>query len=65
MDIRLPMGIMFVLLGGMLSIAGGLASPESYSMALGINLDLWWGLLILLFGAVMVVLAVLHSRRTS
>jgi membrane protein implicated in regulation of membrane protease activity len=57
LDVRLPMGAMFVLLGGVLT-AYGLATLHSpYASSLGINVNLWWGLVILLFGILMLLLA--------
>ena len=56
LDIRLPIGLLFVLLGGLLCAYGVLTSisqPELYDRSLGVNVNLWWGLVLLLFGAVM------------
>ena len=59
LDLRLPIGAMFVMLG--LLIGGyGVASQGSplYTVhSLGINIDIWWGLVMLLFGGVMLALA--------
>jgi hypothetical protein len=57
LDIRLPLGLMFGLMG--LILAGyGLASGDR-AMAGGevINLNLWWGLVLLVFGGGMLFLA--------
>lgn len=62
LDIRLPMGLMFTLLGALLS-GYGLVSPSSiYQRSLGIDVNLWWGLVLLAFGLVMLILA-LRARR--
>ena len=59
-DIRLPIGLLFLALG--LLIGGfGAASPAS-AMSLGLNVDLAWGGVLLLFGATMTVLAGLRRR---
>ena len=59
-DIRLPIGLLFLALG--LLIGGfGAASPAS-AMSLGLNVDLAWGGVLLLFGATMTVLAWLRRR---
>jgi hypothetical protein len=52
-DLRLPIGIMFSLFGAMLVIFG-LASSRN-STVLGININLWWGLVLLTFGALMLL----------
>lgn len=57
LDIRLPMGVMFVLLGGVLTVYGLITVHEAYASSLGININLWWGLAILIFGALMLLLA--------
>jgi hypothetical protein len=54
-DLRLPIGIMFSLFGAMLAIFG-LASSRA-STVLDININLWWGLVLLAFGALMLVFA--------
>ena len=55
LDIRLPIGMMFSLLGALLVIYG-LATgsdPDLYKSSLDLNINLWWGLVLFLFGAVM------------
>ena len=56
-DLRLPIGLLFSLLGMLLSVVG-LTTPASlYQKSLGLNVNLLWGLVILGFGAVMLGLA--------
>jgi hypothetical protein len=62
LDVRLPMGVMFVILGGILVVAGLVASPASYQRSLGINVDLWWGLVMAGLGVAMLLL-VWRARR--
>jgi hypothetical protein len=54
-DIRLPMGLMFSLLGLLLVIFGlaTVSDQELYHRSLGINVNLWSGLLVLAFGGLM------------
>jgi membrane protein implicated in regulation of membrane protease activity len=54
-DLRLPIGIMFSLFGAMLAIFGLASSRDS--TVLDININLWWGLVLLAFGALMLVFA--------
>ncbi|HEX2950445.1 MAG TPA: hypothetical protein VHV83_12915 [Armatimonadota bacterium] len=65
LDIRLPMGIMFSILGALLAVFGLLSSPNIYNRSLGININLWWGAAILCFGLVMVILAVRARSRDT
>jgi hypothetical protein len=56
LDIRLPIGLLFALLGALLALYGlatGFAQPTMYERSLEININLWWGLVMLLFGATM------------
>lgn len=48
---------MFVIFGAILVIFGLLSSPEIYQRSLGININLWWGGVMFLFGASMLVMA--------
>ena len=53
LDIRIPIGAMFALLGVILTVYGIFANPEIYQRSLGINVNLWWGLVMLAFGVLM------------
>jgi len=56
LDIRLPIGLMFTLLGVLLVSFGLIADKSTLQNSLGINVNLWWGLAILVFGGVMTIL---------
>jgi hypothetical protein len=56
-DIRLPLGAMFALLGALLTLFGLGSAPADYARSLGININLWWGLVLLAFGTLMLWLA--------
>jgi hypothetical protein len=59
LDIRAPIGGLFTLLGGMLA-GYGLFAPEhsgSSNLPSGVNVNLWWGLVMLVFGIVLLLLA--------
>jgi hypothetical protein len=56
LDIRLPIGLLFAILGGLLAVFGlvtGFTGGALYDRSLGININLWWGLVMLTFGIVM------------
>ena len=61
LDIRLPIGLLFAFLGLLLIGFGLLGDGSVYHRSLGININAWWGLAMLAFGVVMLVL----SRRGS
>lgn len=62
LDIRLPIGLMFAVLGVLLVVFGVASDKAIYERSLGININLWWGLLLFAFGAVMFILG---RRGTS
>jgi len=64
LDLRLPIGLMFTIVGVLL-IGFGLVSDGSiYARSLGINVNLWWGLVLCLFGLAMLALATRVARST-
>ena len=65
LDIRWPIGLMFTLVGALLLLAGLLSSPEAYQRSLGININLWWGLLLLVFGGLMTLFAWRGNKPTE
>ena len=55
LDLRIPMGLLFTLVGIILT-AFGIATRgnfELYARSLGINVNLWWGIVLLIFGQIM------------
>jgi hypothetical protein len=55
-DIRVPLGAMFSLFGVLLAAFGAFGNKAIYAQTLGINVNLDWGLVLLLFGALMLFL---------
>jgi hypothetical protein len=64
-DIRLPIGGLFSLIG-LLLVLFGLATYASpmYVRSLGVNVNLYWGLVMLAFGVLMLFLS-FRGRRKS
>lgn len=62
LDIRIPIGSLFVILGLLLGGYGLLSNPAIYRRSLGIDVNLWWGGALLAFGLVMLGLA-WHAAR--
>jgi protein-S-isoprenylcysteine O-methyltransferase Ste14 len=56
---------MFSLVGAMLTIFGLVtkASEEMYKRSLDININLWWGLVLLVFGGLMLLSAWRNSKK--
>jgi len=64
LDIRAPIGGLFSLLGLMLAGYGMVAGSRTTSdVAPVTNVNLWWGLVMLLFGIIMLVLSRRAMRR--
>jgi hypothetical protein len=54
LDIRIPIGLMFGIFGLLLAGYGLLTrGAEMYQRSLGYNINLEWGIVLLVFGAVM------------
>jgi len=64
LDIRWPIGLMFSLVGALLLIYGAATASdvEMYRHSLGININLIWGVVLLLFGVAM-LLGALFGRK--
>jgi hypothetical protein len=56
LDIRIPIGLMFTILGVLLIVAGLVLDASVYRRSLGINVNLWWGIVLAVFGVTMVIL---------
>jgi hypothetical protein len=62
-DLRYPIGLLFVVFGLLLVLYGLLGGTAEYSRSLGINVNLWWGVIMLLFGGLMFFAA--YRKRSS
>jgi hypothetical protein len=67
LDLRIPMGLMFTLVGVILT-AFGLKTKDVagfYAQSLGIDVNLWWGLVLLVFGLTMFLLGRRGQKRLA
>jgi hypothetical protein len=66
LDIRLPMGLMFLIIG--LVIVGygmtTMGDPMYAEHSLGINVNLWWGGVLVLFGLLMLALVMKDKAKS-
>ena len=67
LDIRWPIGLMFSLIGVLLVIYGLItgSNSEVYSRSLNLNVNLYWGLLLVVFGGTMLFFAWRDSSKTK
>ncbi len=56
LDIRVPIGLMFLVKGILLVVYGLITPAETYKVSLGININLIWGGVLILFSLVMLFL---------
>jgi len=62
LDVRWPIGGMFTIFGAILTVYGLVSNRAIYEKSLGINVNLWWGLVLLAFGLVMLGFAFRAER---
>lgn len=65
LDLRLPIGLMFTLFGAILTVYGVVSDRAIYARSLGIDVNLWWGLVLLAFGGLMLALALRRGKRSA
>jgi hypothetical protein len=66
LDIRLPVGLLFAAIGGLLIWFGLTSDPALYQdHALGLNINVAWGGAMAGFGALMLALALLRKGPAS
>jgi hypothetical protein len=62
-DIRLPIGYLFTILGVLLTLYGLMTNSAAYQRSLGININLTWGVVLLIFGLIMAYFAKRSQSR--
>jgi hypothetical protein len=58
LDIRIPLGLVFLIIGGMMGIFGIFTNGNAvmYEKSLGMNINLIWGSIMFAFGLIMFLL---------
>jgi uncharacterized membrane protein len=66
-DIRIPIGTLFLLLGAILTVYGIAthADVDLYGRSENIAINLWWGLVMLVFGGLMLYFGLKAHRRPA
>jgi len=58
LDIRYPIGLMFGIIGLVMVVYGFLTGGDPmYQRSLGLNVNAWWGAVLLVFGGLMLFFA--------
>jgi uncharacterized membrane protein HdeD (DUF308 family) len=64
LDIKIPIGAMFSIFGLILTIFGLITNGnEMYGISLNININLWSGIFMLVFGVIMLVLSDFMKKK--
>ncbi len=63
MDIRFPIGFMFTLTGLIITAWGLVSNPDIYRKSLGININIWTGLGMLVFGLLFLLMSIARARK--
>jgi len=64
LDIRYPIGLLFLVIGGILTVFGLISDKAIYAAhSLSLNINLSWGAVMLVFGLVMVFLAKAGAKK--
>lgn len=65
LDLRYPIGFLFSVFGVILTVYGIVSNTAIYQKSLGMDVNLWWGLVLLGFGLAMLSFAVRASGDGS
>ena len=67
LDIKIPIGLMFSIFGVILTVLGVVTSGDSamYEQSLGYNINLFSGLIMLVFGVYMLLTSSLFKKKKN
>ncbi len=65
LDIRLPLGLLFLIFGLLLVVFGMTSNKALYERSLNVNVNFWWGLVMLAFGLALFALGARNQRRLA
>lgn len=63
LDLKLPVGWLFLVYGLVLGVYGLTADNQTYAKSLGLNINLVWGAVLFIFGAVFLGTVYLRKGR--
>jgi hypothetical protein len=65
LDIRMPIGWLFLVYGMLLLGYGAFSDRAIYERSLGVNINAGWGVVMLVFGAIMLALGRRANKNAS
>jgi len=63
LDVRIPISLLFIILGAIITVCGLVLPPETYEKSLNINVNLIWGLVLIGFSCFMQLWICVDKRR--
>ena len=63
LDLRYPIGFLFSVFGVIITLYGIFSDRTIYQKSLGMDINLWWGLVLLAFGLGMLSLAIRATEQ--
>jgi hypothetical protein len=66
-DIKFPIGLMFSILGILITVYGltTMSDTEMYQKSFGVNINLWSGIGMMIFGGIMLLLIKLGKKKKA
>ena len=65
LDVRVPVGLMFGIMGVLLVGYGVLGDQTIYAKSLGININAIWGSVLIVFAAMLLILSLRHRSSPA
>lgn len=65
LDLKIPLGCLLTFYGLVLTIYGIFTDPSIYRKSLGIDVNIWWGLLMLVIGVFLLGLVISGRQKNK
>lgn len=65
LDLKIPLGCLLTFYGIVLTVYGIFSDKSMYSKSLGIDINIWWGLIMLVIGVFVLGIVVFGNRKNK